>query len=185
MEAFIAFFAKYWLTFIFGIISAGLTAALATMKKRYQAGKKVERDQELEPFKQKILDDVQELKEEVLGIVQEKEEEFEQEEINLNNEMKQLHKEIVDSHKEIYSILEKSRAVSQDYRDLYLEGLLYNLRKGYFIDCERLLEPDYVISFDDFTQICADHNLYNRLGGNHQGDTYFKAIEDKYHNQTH
>jgi hypothetical protein len=37
----------------------------------------VEQDQELEPFKKQILADVQELKEEVLGIVEEKEEEFE------------------------------------------------------------------------------------------------------------
>ncbi len=183
MEAFIAFFAKYWLTFIFGLVSAGLAAALAKMKKRYQTGKKVEQDQELEPFKKQILDDVQELKEEVLGIVQEKEEEFEQEELLLNKGMKSLQEQLVESHREIYEILEKSRAVSQNYRDLYLEGLLYNLRKGYFADCERLLDPDYVITFDDFTQICADHNLYNRLGGNHQGDIYFKAIEDKYHHQ--
>jgi hypothetical protein len=35
MEAFIAFFAKYWLTFIFGLVSTGLAAALAKMKKRY------------------------------------------------------------------------------------------------------------------------------------------------------
>lgn len=185
MEAFIAFFAKYWLTFIFGLVSAGLAAALTKMKKRYQTGKKVEQDQELEPFKKQILADVQELKEEVLGIVQEKEEEFEQEELNINNEMKQLHKEIVDSHKEIYHILEISREVSQGYRDLYQEGLLYNMRKEYFKDCKKLLDPEYVISFEDFSQISADHDLYNRLGGNHQGDIYFKAIQDKYHDQTH
>ena len=87
----------------------------------------------------------------MLGIVQEKEEEFEQEEKNINNEMKELHQEIVNSHKEIYKILEDSRQVSRGYRDLYQEGLLYNMRKEYFKDCKKLLEPDYVISFDDFS----------------------------------
>ena len=185
MEAFIAFFAKYWLTFVFGLIGSGVTVLVNKLIARYKRGKEEEDKENLEPFKKQILDDVQELKEEVLGIVEEKEEEFEQEELNINNEMKQLHKEIVDSHKEIYNILESSRKVSQGYRDLYQEGLLYNMRKEYFKDCKKLLDPEYVISFDDFSQISADHDLYNRLGGNHQGDIYFKAIEDKYHNQTH
>ena len=185
MEAFIAFVTEYWLTFVFGIIAAAMTGAWAKVKKRYVAGKKAEQDEGLEPFKKQIFDEVQELKEEVLGIVQEKEEKFEQEESNIDNEMKQLHKEIVDSHKEIYHILETSREVSRGYRDLYQEGLLYNMRKEYFKDCKKLLDPDYTITFDDFSQISADHDLYNRLGGNHQGDIYFEAIEDKYHDQTH
>jgi hypothetical protein len=49
MEAFIAFAAKYWLTFLFGLIGSGLTT-LGTvlivkakkLKKRYNTGKDVE-----------------------------------------------------------------------------------------------------------------------------------------------
>lgn len=185
METLIAFLAKYWLEFILGGIAVFLTAKYKQLKKRYDAGKKQEEEEALEPFKQQILDDVQELKEEVLGIVQEKEEEFEQEEKNINHEMKQLSKDMTNTYKEIYNILESSRETSRDYRDLYQKALLYNMRKYYFIDCEKLLDPTHIITFDEFSQITADHTLYNELGGNHQGDIYFKAVEDKYHNQTH
>lgn len=181
MEALLTFILKYWLEFVLGGIAVFITAKYKQLKKRYDVGKQQEEAEALEPFKVQI----QEFKDQVLTTISQKEQEFEMEEKHLDEEMKDLHQELVASQKEIYHILEKSREVSQGYRDLYQEGLLYNMRKDYFKDCKTLLDPEHVITFEEFSLIATDHNLYNRLGGNHQGDIYFQAIEDKYHNQTH
>ena len=51
MEAFIAFFAKYWLTFVFGLIGSGITVLVNKLIARYKRGKEEEEKENLEPFK--------------------------------------------------------------------------------------------------------------------------------------
>ena len=58
-------------------------------------------------------------------------------------------------------ILENSREVSRNYKDLYQKGLLYILRRSYFEDCEALLNPEHHITFEEFRSISEDHDLYN------------------------
>ena len=70
----------------------------------------------------------------------------------------------------VQEILENSRKVSQQYRDLYQKGLLYILKRSYFEDCEKLLDPHHIITYDEFTSISEDHALYKEFGGNGHGD---------------
>lgn len=195
MEAFIAFVAKYWLGFVLAAMGAGVTALWNKIKDTYKLGKKIRDTRVFEDFKediQNVLNDfkkdvvetIEEKENNMLNIIQTKEQVFER---ALDAEDRAIEagiKDLTENHKNMYKILENSREISKGYRDLYQQGLLYILRRTYFEDCERLLRPDHVITFDEFKTISEDHQLYNKLGGNHQGDIMFEAIEDKYHHQT-
>lgn len=63
------------------------------------------------------------------------------------------------------------------------KGLLSLQRPKFIADCYRLLETDHVITPDEYSDIDADHEAYNGLGGNHQGDQLFALIVQKYTNQ--
>lgn len=59
------------------------------------------------------------------------------------------------------------------------KGLLSVQRRTFKEDCERLLDPNHIITLDEFQQITNDHDIYNALGGNHNGDQLFALIEEK------
>lgn len=59
------------------------------------------------------------------------------------------------------------------------QGLLSVQRRSFKEDCEHLLDPEHVITLDEFQQITNDHDIYNALGGNHTGDQLFKLVEEK------
>lgn len=62
------------------------------------------------------------------------------------------------------------------------QGLLSVQRRTFREDCERLLSPDHTITLDEFQQITNDHDIYNALGGNHNGDQLFHLVEEKMKN---
>ena len=61
-------------------------------------------------------------------------------------------------------------------------GTLALWRKTYFNDARLLLEKDHIITDEEYVKISVEHVVYNRLGGNHEGDQYFESITRKYHN---
>lgn len=63
--------------------------------------------------------------------------------------------------------------------DTLTEGLLSVQRREFEADCHRLLDPDHNITLDEFQQITNDHDIYNKLGGNHSGDQLFSLVEEK------
>ena len=42
--------------------------------------------------------------------------------------------------------------------------------RAFRTECRKLLEPDHVISLKEYEAIVSEHETYNRLGGNHEGD---------------
>lgn len=67
-----------------------------------------------------------------------------------------------------------------DKIDAIKGGTLALWRKTYFHDARKLLEPDHIITQEEFMKISVEHKIYNDLGGNHEGDEYFKSIQQKY-----
>ena len=47
-------------------------------------------------------------------------------------------------------------------------------------DCRRLLEPNHIITEEEYEDIVADHKSYNGLGGNHIGDSLFLSVMKKW-----
>lgn len=90
---------------------------------------------------------------------------------------------MIDSHEQIIERINKlSTELAQNnaYTEAVREGTLALWRKTYFADARRLLEPDHVITHDEYAKISKEHDTYNKLGGNHEGDEYFKSITIKY-----
>lgn len=59
------------------------------------------------------------------------------------------------------------------------EGLLSVQRREFEANCRNLLNPEHNITLDEFQQITDDHDIYNKLGGNHSGDQLFSLVEEK------
>lgn len=62
-------------------------------------------------------------------------------------------------------------------------GVLRVAGRWFIEDCQELLEPNHVITQDEFEDIMDYHTTYNNLGGNHKGDEYFNLVSQKFHNQ--
>jgi chaperonin cofactor prefoldin len=45
--------------------------------------------------------------------------------------------------------------------------------------CRAYLEEGYKISLAEFEALDADHDTYNSLGGNHDGDALFEMVKQK------
>lgn len=50
-------------------------------------------------------------------------------------------------------------------------------------NCRYLLKDEHEITVDEYMECIADHDAYNGIGGNHQGDLLFKAVCKKYNAQ--
>lgn len=58
-------------------------------------------------------------------------------------------------------------------------GLLSVQGRQFKADCKRLLDPNHVITIEEFQQINEDHEAYHALGGNHNGDAIFELVKKK------
>lgn len=51
--------------------------------------------------------------------------------------------------------------------------------------CLMLLEPDHVITVQEYEQFEEDYAAYKALGGNHRGDALYAAVVEKFKHQIH
>lgn len=105
---------------------------------------------------------------------------FEEEIIEaINNSLK---KEQEKTNKEIASAKEEILKVHKS-TDILKSGLLNVQRKNFMEFCYLLLEPDHIITKEEYEDIEEDHDVYNALDGNHKGDELFRIVSEKYFNQ--
>lgn len=62
------------------------------------------------------------------------------------------------------------------------DGMLSMQGRNFKNDCHKLLKKDHIIDVKEYEQLLADHIVYNKLGGNHEGDALFAMVEAKYRN---
>lgn len=144
------FIAKYWLEFVFGLISTGLIAWVKYDIKQFRRKQSKDREE----FKKEIEDEVQ---------------------IKIDNTERELRK--ADTN------IEASLEVVTAQMENLTAGVLSIQGKEFRAKCRELLEPDHVISVDEFEEITEDHDAYNGLGGNHKGDLLFNAVVEKFNTQ--
>lgn len=58
-------------------------------------------------------------------------------------------------------------------------GLLSIQGRTFKGNCRRLLDPDHDISLEEYEEITKDHDAYNSLGGNHNGDQLYQLVRKK------
>ena len=157
---FIEFIAKYWIEVGFGLICG----TVAWVARHYiQLLKKQRADHEneiiktmekgLNEHKQQMREDMTACSAGLMKIVEEKNQE-------LLEADSLLHEEI----------------------DGLRDGMLSMQGRNFKNDCHKLLKKDHIIDVKEYEQILADHIVYNKLGGNHEGDALFSMVEAKYRN---
>jgi hypothetical protein len=62
------------------------------------------------------------------------------------------------------------------------DGILSIQGRNFKTDCRLLLQKDHVITQEEWESISVAHDIYNSLGGNHDGDRLYEDVETKYHN---
>lgn len=60
-----------------------------------------------------------------------------------------------------------------------LKGILSIQRRTFEEDCRKLLDENHDITIDEYEQITEDHDVYNSLGGNHNGDKLYDLVKKK------
>ena len=148
-----AFIVQYWLEFLFGLIA---TSAGIIAKKCYNLYKK--------------------------------------EKVHSEEDKAEAFKDVI--HTEVFDEIQKSRILSDDrYNkttehinglegelDILREGILSLQGRNFKEDCNKLLAEDHIIAQKEWETIDIEHNVYNTLGGNHEGDRLYKDVEMKYRN---
>ncbi len=90
-------------------------------------------------------------------------------------------------YKRLFTTIEEydKRSVEEDkkiYKNLQTlkDGMLSIQGVAFKEECNKLLHQAAPITYDQFTRILNEHNVYNSLGGNHDGDLLFEMVEVKY-----
>lgn len=133
----------------------GLIAALVTflIKQYYSLQKKVH-NQQRDNFEEEIIEAINN---------------------SLKKEQEKTNKEIASAKEEILKVHKST--------DILKSGLLNVQRKNFMEFCYLLLEPDHIITKEEYEDIEEDHEVYNALDGNHKGDELFRVVSEKYFNQ--
>lgn len=66
--------------------------------------------------------------------------------------------------------------------DVIKNGMLSLEGRSFKDDCRKLLQEEHRITLAEFEAISAEHDVYNSLGGNHEGDGLFSMVVAKYQN---
>lgn len=161
------FIAKYWLEFLFGIVALGLTGLAKYFYGLYKKAKQ----QTIDSSHKKMVDEFKEL----LAIEHENNAQLHKDTLNLLNDERVKSKQDDDIIKDQVSKLDEKITTVQS-------GVLSIQGKQFKDDCRELLKADHIITLDEFEEIEADHEAYNGLGGNHNGDKLFQMVEAKFKN---
>lgn len=74
-------------------------------------------------------------------------------------------------------------AVLQEQVNVIKSGILSIQKKNFKQDCRELLREGRDITLEEFETLQEEHNIYNSLGGNHDGDILFEMVREKATNQ--
>lgn len=154
------FIVKYWLETVFGLIATGLGFLCRYF---YKQMKKEQSRKETE-FQNNLRKDIEK------AIAQEHEKTI----ATITAEVGAL--TVKDN------IMEARLNTLLDNMTTVKTGLLSVQGQAFKTQCRELLKSDHEITLPEFEQLSSDHNAYNLLGGNHEGDQLFSLVELKYEN---
>lgn len=63
------------------------------------------------------------------------------------------------------------------------KGILSIQGRQFKEECKQAIEQTEPITLEQFSHIQNEHEVYNSLGGNHEGDMLYKLVEQKYLSQ--
>lgn len=105
-------------------------------------------------------------------------------------EQKEFYNKLIEVIQKSYKMSQKDDEKLQSQIDhmrncleVVKSGILNLQGKTFKQECRKVLENKENLSIEEFERIQADHDVYNSLGGNHDGDSLFNLVEHKYKNK--
>ena len=154
------FIVKYWLEVAFGLVCATVAWFARHYIKLLEEKKKSQQDEIIKTMKEGLDEHKRQMKE----------------------DMNQCSTGLMNIVKEQTEALKKSDDAIHEDIDSLRDGMLSIQGRNFKNDCHRMLLDQHVITLNEFDQLLADHIVYNKLGGNHEGDALFSMVEAKYKN---
>ncbi len=154
----VEFIIQYWLQFVLGVAASGLTILCRRFYKLYRK----EKTRQVGETESRIISSVKTLIEE-----------------NNKETMKVIREEEMASTKNDEKIEKQMREIQEDHVIL-TEGMLSIQGKQFKEDCRELLKEGHVISLNEYEHITHEHDVYNQLHGNHEGDGLYSLVKVKY-----
>ena len=100
-----------------------------------------------------------------------------------NSERAKFYENIKEDMFSRYDAIEKeSRDGDQELQkqlDALRKGILSMQKKEFIAECQALLAEDHEITLEEYQQCIEDHDAYNGLKGNHNGDSLFALVVQK------
>lgn len=107
--------------------------------------------------------------------------------------LKSYKQERVEEKKEFLKEIQKeikSEFTGRDQKDVELQNEIKALKNGllsiqgrtFKASCKKLLEEGHEITLEEYEEITKDHDAYNSLGGNHNGDQLYSLVRHKVEN---
>lgn len=146
----VAFIVKYWIEWLLGIIAAGLGIACKKFYKLYKSEKTHQKTKEQKEFYAGLE-----------RLIQEGNDASQAADVKIRKEMSEM--------KETLS--EEIGIVKDGVLSIHGENF-----KGL---CKTLLNPNHTITPEEYSHCINEHDTYNGLGGNHDGDALFKLVVEK------
>ena len=159
----------YWVQVLFGLVAAGFGLLAKKFWSMYQAEKERDKQMDMNKCYEKVRADIDRLECQVDKIVVEKENLF-------DSELNRVHAESIEYDKKMEGELQSLSKYIETLKD----GVLSIQASHFRLQCKNYLKEERFISIDEFEQLTYDHNIYNKLGGNHLGDALFDAVEAKF-----
>ena len=154
------FIAKYWLEVFFGLICAGVAGFAKYLIKNFK-DERERRDKELVSTMEKSLKASND---------------------QLKADMNSCQTGLVKMISEQTETLKHTDVIIHKEIDGLRDGMLSMQGRNFKNDCHKLLQEDHIVTTLEYEQALADHIVYNKLGGNHEGDSLFAMVEAKYKN---
>lgn len=67
----------------------------------------------------------------------------------------------------------------QEQINIVKNGVLSIQKKNFKENCKELLDENHEITLEEFEALQQDYHIYKNLGGNHEGDTFYKMVVTK------
>lgn len=158
----------YWVQVFFGLIAAGF----GLLAKKFWTMYQHEKEHDVEANMAKCYEKVRLEIENVENLVAQQDKDFA---AKLNS--------AYNSARDHDKTLEENLQSISTYIDTLKDGVLSIQGAHFRQQCKAILASNRIISIDEFEQLTYDHKIYNKLGGNHLGDSLFAAVEAKFQAQ--
>ena len=105
----------------------------------------------------------------------------------LDDQKEDMSIQMAECHANLLSVVQESeeKSFAEDEKiheeiNVLKGGLLSLEGRNFKEDCRNALQPEHIITLEEYEALQAEHIVYNSLGGNHEGDGLFKMVEAKY-----